>query len=501
MIEPPAADPADPDLPEQLRVRRAKRDRLLADGVEPYPVGFQRTTTLGRLRAAYPELPPDTVTGERVAVTGRVIFMRNAGKLCFATLRDGDGSELQAMLSLEAVGPAALERWKQLVDIGDHVGVSGQVVTSKRGELSVLADAFELTSKALRPLPVAHKPMAEETRIRQRYADLIVRPEARDMVRIRAAAVHAVREVLIGRGFVEVETPILQAVKGGAAARPFVTHYNAFDVDVYLRIAPELFLKRCVVGGLERVFELGRDFRNEGVDSTHSPEFTMLEAYEAYADYTAMADLTRELYQSAAIAAYGSATVRRFDGTELDLSGSWPVVPFYRLLSEAVGEQVGQQTPRERLAELAVGLGLTPHPAAGPARLAEDLFEARCQPELAGPIFVTDFPLATSPLTRAHRSAAGLAEKWDLVIGGVERATGYSELIDPVDQRNRLVEQARAAAAGDPEAMALDEDFLRALEYGMPPTGGLGLGIDRMLQVFTGRGIRETILFPFVRPE
>jgi lysyl-tRNA synthetase, class II len=489
------------DLPEQMRVRREKLDRLRAQGVEPYPVGVARTHTLAEVREAHPELPPDTATGQKVGVAGRVIFVRNTGKLCFATLREG-GTELQAMLSLDRVGADALERWKRDVDLGDHVFVEGEVVTSRRGELSVLADRWEMVAKALRPLPVAHKPMAEETRVRQRYVDLIVRPEARQMVEMRYGVVRSLRASFDRRGFLEVETPMLQVVHGGAAARPFTTHHNAYDLDLYLRIAPELFLKRCLVGGLDRVFEINRNFRNEGADSTHSPEFAMLEAYEAYGDYNTMATLTREVVQEAALAVFGSTTARRFDGTEVDLGGDeWPSVRLYDAVSQAVGEEVTPETPVERLRGYAERHEVEVNPVWGPGKLVEELFEALVRDQLDRPTFVRDFPVETAPLTRQHRERPGVAEKWDLYVSGVELATAYSELVDPVIQRQRLVEQAAQAAGGDPEAMRLDEDFLRALEYGMPPAGGMGMGIDRLLSVFTGRGIRETILFPLVRPQ
>ncbi|MFG3557913.1 lysine--tRNA ligase [Micromonospora sp. NPDC047557] len=493
-------DPAD-DLPEQMKVRREKRDRMLAEGVEPYPIGFPRTSTLAEIRAKYADLPTDTATGDEVSVTGRVIFVRNTGKLCFATLRDGDGTELQAMLSLDRVGPERLEAWKRLVDLGDHVGVTGEVITSRRGELSVLAQRWEMTAKALRPLPVAHKPLSEEARVRQRYVDLIVRPQARQMVRTRAAAVRSLRDSLHGQGFIEVETPMLQLLHGGAAARPFVTHSNALSTDLYLRIAPELFLKRAVVGGVDRVFEINRNFRNEGVDSSHSPEFAMLETYQAYGDYDTMAELTRNLVQQAAIAVSGSTVVTHADGREFDLGGEWRSVTLFGVLSEALGEEVTVRTERSRLVEYADKVGLAVDPKWGPGKLAEELFEELVVPGLQAPTFVRDYPEETSPLTRAHRSEPGLAEKWDLYVLGFELGTAYSELVDPVVQRERLVAQAQLAARGDDEAMRLDEDFLRAMEYGMPPAGGMGMGIDRLLMALTGLGIRETILFPLVRPE
>ncbi|MEU1585922.1 lysine--tRNA ligase [Micromonospora sp. NPDC005710] len=497
---PVPVDPAD-DLPEQMKVRREKRDRMLAEGVEPYPVGFPRTTTLAQVRARYADLPTDTATGDQVAVTGRVIFVRNTGKLCFATLRDGDGTELQAMLSLDRVGPERLEAWKRLVDLGDHVGVTGEVITSRRGELSVLAQQWEMTAKALRPLPVAHKPLSEEARVRQRYVDLIVRPQAREMVRTRAAAVRSLRDSLHGQGFIEVETPMLQLLHGGATARPFVTHSNALNTDLYLRIAPELFLKRAVVGGVDRVFEINRNFRNEGVDSSHSPEFAMLETYQAYGDYDTIGELTRNLVQQAAIAVSGSTVVTHADGREFDLGGEWRSVPLFGVLSEALGEEVTVRTERSRLVEYADKVGLAVDPKWGPGKLAEELFEELVVPGLQAPTFIRDYPEETSPLTRAHRTEPGLAEKWDLYILGFELGTGYSELIDPIVQRERLVAQAQLAARGDDEAMRLDEDFLRAMEYGMPPAGGMGMGIDRLLMALTGLGIRETILFPLVRQE
>jgi lysyl-tRNA synthetase, class II len=501
VTEQPESPAVDDDLPEQMRIRREKRARLLEAGREPYPVNFPRTATLAEIRDRYGDLPTDTATGDKHRVAARVIFIRNSGKLCFATLRAGDGTELQAMLSLDRVGAEALEDWKRLVDLGDHVGIEGEIITSRRGELSILADRWEMTAKALRPLPVAHRPLSEESRVRQRYVDLVVRPQARDMVRARSASVRALRDTLHARGFTEVETPMLHLVQGGATARPFVTHSNALDTDLYLRIAPELFLKRCVGGGIERVFEINRNFRNEGIDSTHQPEFAMLEAYQAYADYHDMAALTHDLLLAAAHAVHGSGVVTHHDGTQFDLSGTWREVTLYGALSDALGEAVTVETPRPRLVELADKHGVPVDPKWGPGKLTEELFEELVVAQLVEPTFVYDFPAETSPLTRAHREVPGLTEKWDLYVRGVETATAYSELIDPVVQRERFVAQARLAAAGDPEAMRLDEDFLRAMEYGMPPMGGMGMGIDRMLMALTGLGIRETILFPVVRPE
>ncbi|ABM16131.1 lysyl-tRNA synthetase [Mycolicibacterium vanbaalenii PYR-1] len=489
------------DIPEQFRIRQGKRDRLLAEGRDPYPVKVDRTHTLAELRAAYPDLPADTKTGQEVGVAGRVIFARNSGKLCFATLQEGDGTHLQAMISLDQVGQDSLDAWKADVDLGDIVFVHGEVISSRRGELSVLADSWQIASKALRPLPVAHKEMSEESRVRQRYVDLIVRPEARAIARQRVAVVRAVRNALERRGFLEVETPMLQTLAGGAAARPFVTHSNALDADLYLRIAPELFLKRCVVGGFDRVFELNRNFRNEGADSTHSPEFAMLETYQAYGTYDDSALVTRQLIQEVADEAIGTRQVPLADGSVYDLDGEWDDIQMYPSLSEALGEEITPQTAVPRLWRIADGLGVEiPRDRGyGHGKLVEELWEFTVGDKLWAPTFVRDFPVETTPLTRPHRSIEGVTEKWDLYIRNFELATGYSELVDPIIQRERFEEQARAAAAGDDEAMALDEDFLAALEYGMPPTTGTGMGIDRLLMALTGLSIRETVLFPIVR--
>lgn len=499
----PPATPDD-DLPEQMRVRREKRTRLLNAGIDPYPVGVPRTTGLAELRAEFPDLEPDAKTGKMVGVTGRVIFLRNSGKLCFVTLREGGagetGTELQVMVSLASVGAESLAAFKSDVDLGDHLFASGEVITSRRGELSVLAESWQLTAKSLRPLPVAHKPLSEENRVRQRYVDLIVRPQARRNVEVRALANRSLRQTLHERGYLEVETPMLQVLHGGAAARPFATHMNAMDMDVFLRIAPELYLKRCVVGGIDRVFEINRNFRNEGADSSHSPEFAMLETYEAYSDYNAMAELTRTLIQNAAVEIFGTTAVTHADGSIFDLGGEWASITLYGALSEAAGTDIDVETPMARLVELAGRFDVAVAPHYGPGKLAEELFEALVVDSLVLPTFVRDFPAETSPLTRAHRDTPGLAEKWDLYIRGVETATAYSELVDPVVQRERFVDQARFAGLGDVEAMVLDEDFLRAMEYGMPPSGGMGMGVDRLLMALTGLGIRETILFPFVRP-
>jgi lysyl-tRNA synthetase class 2 len=484
-----------------MRVRREKLDRLRESGIDPYPVTFPRTATIAEIREKHPDLEPGTETGEKVGVTGRVMLVRNTGKLCFATIRDGSG-DLQVMLSLAKVGQEQLDFWKREVDLGDHIGVEGEVITSRRGELSVMADRFRITSKCLRPLPEKHAGLTDpEARVRQRYVDLIVNDEARKMARLRSDTVRAVRDFWHEEGYLEVETPMLQPIHGGATARPFVTHINAYDMDLYLRIAIELYLKRLVVGGIEKVFEINRNFRNEGADSTHNPEFTMLEAYGTYLDYNDMADLTQRMYQKAVVAALGT-TVVVHDGVEIDLGlAQWPRITLYGSVSEVLGEEITPHTPIEDVRKLVDARGISWDPKWGQGKLVQELFEELIEHTLVQPTFVMDYPVETSPLTRQHREEPLLTEKWDLIGFGTELGTAYSELVDPIEQRRRLTEQSLLAAGGDPEAMQLDEDFLRALEYAMPPTGGMGAGIDRMIMAFTGKGIRETILFPLVKPE
>ncbi|SDS65041.1 lysyl-tRNA synthetase, class II [Nocardioides scoriae] len=501
------ASPTPPDdLPEQMQVRREKRQRVLDSGREAYPVTVQRTHTVRQLRDTYDgpleagELAPDTRTGEQVAITGRVIFQRNTGKLCFARLREGDGSEIQVMLSLAEVGEESLAEFKALVDIGDLLAVRGEVVTSRRGELSVAASGWELAAKTLRPLPNEHRPLSDEARIRLRYVDMMIRPEARDMVRTKATVLKSLRRTLDERGYTEVETPILQLTNGGAAARPFATHLNALDQDMLLRIALELDLKRAMIGGVDRVYEIGRTFRNEGLDSTHAAEFSMLEAYEAYGDQFTMMDLTRSLVIDAA-RAVGRTVVPGRNGEEIDLEAEWRQASILDLVSEALGEQVTVDTGVEALRRHAAAREVELQPAWGAEEIVVELYEQLVEDDLVQPTFVMDYPAAVKPLAKAHRSKPGLNEAWDLIINGVELAPAYSELNDPVVQRERLTAQSMLAAAGDPEAMELDEVFLKAMEYGMPPAGGMGMGVDRLVMLLTGAGIRETILFPLLRPE
>ncbi|APF34369.1 lysine--tRNA ligase [Microbacterium sp. AISO3] len=499
----PPVDDAD-DVIEQKAVRLAKRERLLSERADAaggaYPVAVAVTDTIPALRERFADLEAGAETGVTASVAGRVVFSRNTGKLCFASLQSGDGSRIQAMVSLAEVGDESLQAWKELVDLGDHVSVTGQVISSRRGELSIMVSAWQIASKALLPLPNLHSELSEESRVRSRFLDLIVRDTARETVVARAKVNASLRRTFDEHGFLEVETPMLQVQHGGAAARPFITHSNAFDTELYLRIAPELFLKRAVVGGIDRVFEINRNFRNEGADSTHSPEFAMLEAYQAYSDYNGIADLTQELIQNAAIAVAGSTTVTWADGTEFDLGGEWDRISMYDSLSAAAGREITPATSLEELQTLAAEVGVVvPEKVATHGKLVEELWEHFVKGGLERPTFVMDFPVDTSPLVREHRTIAGVVEKWDLYVRGFELATGYSELVDPVIQRERFVEQAKLAARGDDEAMRVDEEFLRALEHGMPPTGGMGMGIDRLLMAITGLGIRETILFPLVK--
>ncbi len=486
-----------------MQIRRDKRAALLAAGKAPYAVSLPRTHALRQVREQWGHLQAGDETQDVVGVGGRVVFIRNTGKLCFATIQDGftldeSGERLQVMLSLAEVGEEALAAWKADVDLGDFVFVEGRVIASRRGELSVMASRWEMASKALRPLPTLHKELAEETRVRQRYADLVAREEARTMVRTRASVTHSIRQTLFDQGYIEVETPTLQLIHGGAAARPFRTHLNAFDVDMTLRIALELYLKRAMVGGADRVYEMGRIFRNEGVDSSHSPEFTMLEAYQSWGDQFTTAKLAGDIIVNAADA-IGSRQIEAPQGT-IDLDGEWAWKPVYPTLSEFLGEQITVETPLQRLQQIADERGVEYNPAWIDQKLVMELFGELVEPTLIQPTFVYDYPAIAQPLARRHRTEPGLIEAWDLIIGGVERGTGFSELIDPVIQREVLTQQAVAAAAGDPEAMQLDEDFLQALEFGAPPMGGLGLGIGRIIMMFTGAGIREAILFPLLKP-
>lgn len=491
-------------LPQQERVRRGKLGVLAAAGVPAYPVGVPRTVEVGELRARHAGLAPDAATGECVSVAGRVRALRSFGGLVFAVLQDGP-HRVQAMLARDRVGAKAAQLFHRTVDLGDYVSVTGEVVTTQTGELSVLAREWVMAAKCLKPLPDLHAGFSDpDARVRQRYLDLIVNADAVTAMTQRTAAVRALREGLVRRGFDEVETPMLQTVHGGANARPFVTHINAYDSKLYLRIAPELFLKRLCVGGMRKVFELNRNFRNEGADATHNPEFTSLEAYQAFADYEVMRQLTRELIIETAVAIHGRPVARRFDPAgrphEVDISGEWPVVSVHDAVSKACGVPVTSESSLDEVIAVCRdhGLALPAETTAGEA--VSKLYDGLVEGVTEAPTFYTDFPVETSPLTREHRGDPRLAERWDLVAFGAELGTAYSELIDPIDQRQRLTDQSLRAAAGDPEAMAVDEAFLTALEYAMPPTGGLGIGVDRVVMTLTGGTIRSTLAFPFVRP-
>ncbi|AYN38173.1 bifunctional lysylphosphatidylglycerol synthetase/lysine--tRNA ligase LysX [Streptomyces dangxiongensis] len=483
------AGPAAPDagLPDQVRVRHHTLDRLRATGTDPYPVA---TTAPSHALA---DVPP----GTDVTVAGRVMLVRDFGGIVFAVLRDWSGDH-QIALTRDGSGPD-LDRFTADTDLGDHITATGQARPSDRGEPTVFVTTWQLTGKCLRPLPDKRRGLTDpEAKVRRRHLDLLTSPDARAVVRARSTAVQALRQGLLERGYLEVETPMLQQIHGGANARPFTTHINAYDLDLYLRIAPELYLKRLCVGGLERVFELGRTFRNEGVSHKHNPEFTMLEAYQAHADYDVMLDLTRELIQGAATAAFGSPVARR-DGREYDISGTWPVKTVFGALSEALGEDIGPGAELLRLHRLCDRAGVPYTPDDGPGDIVLEMYERLVENRTEQPTFYKDFPTDVSPLTRQHRTDPRLAERWDLVAFGTELGTAYSELTDPVEQRRRLTEQSLLAAGGDPEAMELDEDFLQALEYAMPPTGGLGIGVDRLVMFLTGLTIRETLPFPLVR--
>jgi lysyl-tRNA synthetase class 2 len=480
--------------------RLAKLEAHRRDGREPYPYRFERTATLGEVRADHGHLPPGTETSERVRVAGRIVLLRRQGKLTFATLRDRSG-DLQLFVSRAVIGEPEHTRFDDL-DLGDWVGVEGTVMTTRKGELSVKVESFELLAKALRPLPDKWRGLSDvDTRYRQRYVDLIVNDEARRVFAVRHAVVASIRRTLDERGYYEVETPVLHVEAGGAHARPFTTFHNTLDMELYLRIALELHLKRLIVGGLERVFEIGRVFRNEGVSTRHNPEFSMLEAYEAFADYHDMMELTEDLVVAAARDALGT-TVVTIDGEDVDLAQPWRRAPMLELISEAVGRTIHPSLGADELAAVAKEHGVSLEPHMGPGAICMALYDDLVEPKLRAPTFVLDYPMEVSPLARTHRDDPWLVERFELVVGGRELANAYSELNDPIEQRQRFEDEQAAKEAGNLEAGTVDEDYLRALEYGMPPCGGLGIGIDRLAMLLAGVGsIKEVILFPTLRPE
>ncbi|TWP36248.1 bifunctional lysylphosphatidylglycerol synthetase/lysine--tRNA ligase LysX [Leekyejoonella antrihumi] len=489
-----------PILSEQQRVRRAKLRQLEEEHRSAYPAKVARTDRVAAVRAVHPDLSPGERTDDVVSVCGRVRALRDFGGVCFAVLQD-EKARIQVMVTMADTPCEERARWRSVVDLGDLVSVTGPVTVSRRGELSVLMTSWQMAAKCLTPMPDLHATLSEESRVRHRSLDLVMNQGAMHLLQSRSRGVRALREAMQDHEFCEVETPMLQAVHGGATARPFQTHINAYSMDLFLRIAPELYLKRLAVGGMQRVFEIGRNFRNEGVDATHNPEFTALEAYAAYGDYTTMRELTREVILRVATAVNGSAVARRPGGETVDLTPPWPVLTVHDAVSRASGTPLTSASTRDEVAAVCRTHGVAVPTGSSGGFLVTELYDALVEKQTVFPTFYTDFPVETSPLTRPHRRDPRLAERWDLVAFGAEIGTAYSELTDPVEQRRRLVAQSMAAAAGDLEAMQVDEPFLEALELAMPPTGGLGIGVDRLIMMLTGASIRATLAFPFVRPQ
>ncbi len=483
-----------------IAARAAKVAALREAGVDPYPVRYERSHLAAELHAVHGVLEPGVETEVDVSVAGRVMLHRSFGKLMFATIEDGSGT-IQLFVAAADLDEAELARFADL-DAGDWVGAEGTVMTTKKGELSVRVRSFHLLSKAIRPLPEKwHGLQDVEQRSRRRYLDLMMNSEARALAILRSKVVSELRRQFELRGYLEVETPILQSEAGGALAKPFATHHNALDIPMYLRIATELHLKRLVVGGLERVFEIGRIFRNEGVDSTHNPEFTMLESYEALADYTDIMRLVEEVIPAVAVAAIGSTSIEYKDRA-LDLAPPYRRARMVDMVAGVLGQPVDVNAPAADLRALAEARGVGTDPAWGSGKIIEALFDELVQPDIWEPTFVLDHPVEISPLARVHRDSPGLTERFELFIAGQEYANAFSELNDPEDQRRRFEAQARAKAAGDEDAHGIDEDYIMALEYGLPPTGGLGIGVDRLVMLLADQAhIREVILFPTMRPE
>jgi lysyl-tRNA synthetase, class II len=480
--------------------RRGKLDQLRVAGHEPYLSRFDVTHRAAGLAESYGDLEPGAETGQVVSVAGRLIARREQGKVAFLVIRDSTG-DLQLFCRVNVLGDDAFAAVTDL-DVGDWVGATGEVLRTRRGELSVAPTEVTLLSKSLRPLPEKYHGLTDtETRYRQRYVDLIVNPEVREVFETRFRIMSAIRRFMEGRGFLEVETPMLHPIPGGATARPFVTHHNALDIDLYLRIAPELYLKRLLVGGFERVYEVNRSFRNEGMSPRHNPEFTMLEAYQAFTDLEGMMELTESLITTVAEEVLGTLTIE-YQGTTVDLSSPWPRRTMIELTSEAAGEDVSFARSAEELRGLCATHDVPVDDSWGRGKLITELFEKLVEHNLTGPVFVTEYPLETSPLARKKPGEPELTERFEVIVNGREIANAFSELVDPVDQRERFDAQMRAKATGDDEAMGFDEDYLRAMEYGMPPAGGLGIGIDRLVMLLTdSASIRDVLLFPHMRPE
>lgn len=492
---------ADPAAPHDVRRDRYRKlDELRARGINPYPNRFDRDHTLADIRCRFTDLAPGSETDIEVRTAGRMMLVRGHGKLIFATILDRS-ERIQLFVSEAVLGTEAHEAFKAL-DVGDWVGVRGKIISTRRGELSIRVEEFWLLAKALRPLPDKMKGLADtETRYRQRYVDLIVNDQARHIFAVRHAALDAIGQFLRARNYVEAETPILNLIQGGAIARPFVTHYNALDIDVYLRIALELHLKRLIVAGMERVYEVGRVFRNEGLDARHNPEFTMLEAYEAFSDYTDMMSLTEELIAHVAEATLAMTKVTLAEH-EIDLAPPYKRVTMRDLIRRELGFDVHPSMPAAEAQRIMDDLGMTYQPGWGAGKLMDEIYDKKLQDRIIEPTFVLDHPRETSPLAKAKPDDPFLVERFELIVNGDEIGNAYSELNDPVEQLARFEDEARAKALGDPEAGDVDYDYIRALEYGLPPTGGMGLGIDRLIMILTGAtSIREVILFPTLRPE
>ena len=490
-----------PEDHEQIVVRRKKLQALRERGIDPYPNDFRPDHTTAEVHARLSALgEAELARAGTLSIAGRVMAVRDFGKAGFLQVQDRAG-RLQVHARRDRLGDEGFQVYR-LLDLGDVIGVAGRPFRTRTGELTLEATALRLLAKALRPLPEKwHGLQDVETRYRQRYLDLIVNPEARRIFEVRARAVRYLRDFLVARGYLEVETPMMQPIAGGAAARPFVTHHNALDVDLYLRIAPELYLKRLVVGGYERVFELSRVFRNEGVSTRHNPEFTMLEFYQAHATYEDLMALTEEMLVGLAHEVVGGTTLA-YGGETIDLARPWPRRTMAELVSEHASVPAERVLDRELLRRLAASRGITTHPDASAGHLLAAVFETVVEPLLVQPIFVTQFPLELSPLARRNDRDPRFVDRFELFVARHEIANAFSELNDPEDQRGRFEEQLRARAAGDAEAHAMDADYLRALEHGLPPTAGEGVGIDRLVMLLTGAtSIREVILFPHLRPE
>src|SRR3954452_13871292 len=485
------------DLPEShvIAERREKLARLREAGVEPFPHSFEGRTEIATIRAAHEGLAAGQETEDRYRVAGRVAARRGHGKAAFLDLVDGSG-RIQLHAREDLIGAESFDSLVS-VDLGDIIGAEGTAFATKRGELSLRVESWTLLAKSLRPPPDKYQVLEDvEGRYRHRELHLIANPEVRELFAKRARAVAAVREWLDGRGFVEVETPVLQPLYGGALARPFVTHHNALDRDLYLRIATELYLKRLSVGGIDRVYELGKDFRNEGISPKHNPEFTMLEWYEAYADYDDAAARLEQLVANVAEQVFGSTRIER-DGNEIELAPPWQRVTLRDAVREHAGIDLAERPSRE---ELASALDREPDPAEGWGKLVDAVLSKLVEPTLIQPTFLMDYPVELSPFAKRHRFEEGLVERWEAFVGGVEIANAFTELNDPDEQRRRFEQQVEELRRGDEDAQPFDEAFVEALEQGMPPTGGVGLGIDRLVMLLTGaKNLREIVLFPAMR--